>query len=102
MNRTVIRSDIASRAAQGRSVGFQLAWLRAAQERPDLFPDQESHHKLKLRDARCSPCLAYDVRRGLRAEASSMPALAPIFDEVSPFEGRRRAGECPEPADLSY
>jgi hypothetical protein len=99
MNRTVTRVDNPARAAQGRSVGMQLAWFFAAWEHPELFPDAKTHKDLNTRKMQCSPFLAYDVRLRHRRWAILLGTLDEMLEHI---EGRPRTGETLEPADMSY
>lgn len=97
MNRTLKSSDAPSRAAQGRSIGMQLAWFMAARDHPHEFPDRASHAALATRSGRGSPHLSLERRTAWREWGMAQPSLGGIFD----LERNPRPGEGLEPAGIT-
>lgn len=68
-----------SNKAQGRAIGMQLAWLKAAVDNPELFPDAATHGDLKLHKNKGSPYLHFDIRKQQREWAHTCPSLVEIW-----------------------
>jgi hypothetical protein len=83
-----------ARKAQGRPVGFLVAWLRAAEQYDDaagdiaLSTDKANHGEESI---------SFAARAAARAWAQSQASLLPVFD----LERHPRDGEGPEPFELA-
>jgi hypothetical protein len=101
-NKTLKGSELVSRRSQGRAVGTQLAWWKAAKDDPIKYPDKASHNTLKRVVERCNPIYSFDIRRTLREWAKGLPALIRIFDTTDPLERPQWPEEAEEPASVAF
>ena len=96
---------VGRREAQGRPLGFLLAWLKACRaEHAVEFVDRESHALLGNTAPgalyRDHVCIGYDERVRLRSWAKTVVELAPIFTDRLENGPRSATGEIEEPFDL--
>jgi hypothetical protein len=93
VHRTLNKSDVRSRGAQGRPAGFLLAWMKCAGD----YPTQGAHHEISKRGMLVHS-LSFEARREAREWATSRyPDFAAFLDT---HEARRVEGDPIEPADV--
>ena len=80
-------------------MGTSLAWIFAASENPDQYPNQKAHIAMMASASLPTekPHLCYDVRTVLRAWGEAQDALSPVFE----LERPPRPGEPQEPPGLA-